>query len=284
MGLYLDAITTMSETKYSPYRIINAFTDGGLFSGNPAAVCPLNSWPSDAVMQLVAAQNNLAETTFLVPTADSTWRLRWFTPPREVELCGHATLAAARVLFDLGKAEGVCHFDTLSGRLSVKRDADDQLWMDFPLKPVSELPLSAEIKDLFPTMIKLGKNDLDYLIVEVPTADDVSSYIPDDGRFLAEAEVFGFVLTAIGDGDAEEDFVSRFFAPQCRRFRRPCHRLSSLLFVSLLGRPIGEVESHRTPTIGTRWTHDRDVGYGGSRSPGWSGDDFCRGTTSAQLG
>lgn len=202
---------TLSGT--SPYWIVNAFTDGSLFTGNPAAVCPLEAWPEDEVMQAVAAQNNLAETSFLVPRGAGEWSLRWFTPVREVTLCGHATLAAARVLFDLGAAETMCGFETLSGRLTVERDAEEQLWMDFPTKRVSCLSPSPALKALFPGMLQLGQNDLDYRVIEVATADEVRAYQPDASRLRAQADVFGFVLTAKADTDAEEDFVSRFFAP-----------------------------------------------------------------------
>lgn len=202
-----------SSSSSIPYQIVNAFTDGNLFSGNPAAVCLLDSWPSDVVLQSIAAQNNLAETSFLSLMGESTWKLRWFTPTREVTLCGHATLAAGRVLIDEGLVERVCHFETLSGRLSVERDEGDQLWMDFPEKPVTQIPFTAEMKALFPEMIFLGKNDLAYRVVEVPTAEDVRAYRPDDRQLREMENIFGCVLTAKGDAEAEEDFVSRFFAP-----------------------------------------------------------------------
>ena len=109
------------------------------FAGNPAAVCPLASWPEDSLMQAIAEENNLSETAFFVPSAKG-FRLRWFTPVREVDLCGHATLAAAHVPFEiLGYPNPTIVFETLSGELTVRRRGG-LLEMDFPAQPPLACP------------------------------------------------------------------------------------------------------------------------------------------------
>ena len=117
----------------APLFQVDAFTDR-LFEGNPAAVCLLPRWPEAGILQAIAAENNLSETAFLVG-GGGTYELRWFTPVREVDLCGHATLASAHVLFRHYGFEGSeVAFDTKSGRLTVRRE-EDRLRMDFPARP-----------------------------------------------------------------------------------------------------------------------------------------------------
>ncbi|MBX5495370.1 MAG: PhzF family phenazine biosynthesis protein, partial [Bryobacteraceae bacterium] len=123
-----------------PIYQIDAFT-GSLFSGNPAAVCPLDHWLEDATMQAIAAENNLAETAFLVPQGDC-YGLRWMTPAVEVDLCGHATLAAAFVVMSyLEPQRDVVRFQTRSGELTVRRDGD-LFAMDFPARPPEPVAVS----------------------------------------------------------------------------------------------------------------------------------------------
>src|SRR6266516_3248428 len=120
-----------------PIFQVDAFTSA-VFAGNPAAVCPLDDWLSDGTLQAIAAENNLAETAFFVRTGDR-FHLRWFTPACEVDLCGHATLASAYVLFrELNQLGETVRFDTHSGELVVKRDGD-LLAMDFPSRPPSNV-------------------------------------------------------------------------------------------------------------------------------------------------
>ena len=122
----------MLSMKISLYQV-DAFTSA-VFGGNPAAVCPLDQWLPDAVMQAVAAENNLSETAFVLPERDF-FRLRWFTPAIEVDLCGHATLASAFVLFETGVAHGdTVRFETRSGTLTVTRSGE-LLSMNFPSRP-----------------------------------------------------------------------------------------------------------------------------------------------------
>jgi len=148
-----------------------------LFRGNPAAVCPLETWLDDALLQSIATENNLSETAFFVPEGDR-YRLRWFTPVREVPLCGHATLAAASVIFrDLPPSRDHIAFDTLSGPLHVSRRGD-LLTLDFPVRPPvpcatpPELlaglglpPLEVHTVDLALDLANLGKR---LVIVKIP--------------------------------------------------------------------------------------------------------------------
>ena len=122
-----------------PVYQVDAFTSE-VFHGNPAAIVPLTAWLPDQTMQAIAAENNLAETAFFVETGPGRYHLRWFTPEVEVDLCGHATLAAAFVLFHhLGVTASAVTFDSRSGPLVVARD-DAELTLDFPARPPRAAP------------------------------------------------------------------------------------------------------------------------------------------------
>ena len=184
---------------------VDAF--GSVFSGNPAAVCPLDNWLPDSTLQSIAAENNLAETAYFVRN-NGRFQLRWFTPGCEVDLCGHATLASAYVLFNELKEPGdTLRFDTKSGELVVRREGD-RLVMDFPSRPPAAIDADP---GLIPAM---GGNPLevlaarDYLLV-YKTADEVLALTP-NMEALMQIDRFGFIATAPG---TDCDFVSRFFAP-----------------------------------------------------------------------
>jgi PhzF family phenazine biosynthesis protein len=187
---------------------IDAFTDK-LFSGNPAAVVPLNNWLSEETMLSIAAENNLAETTFYVKTDDG-FDLRWFTPTVEVDLCGHATLAAAYVIFNLQKFEGEeIRFDTRSGILTVKRE-DDWLTLNFPVDQYQiAVPPPALVESLNTVMTEVYKGKTDYLVV-LDSEEEVMN-LEFDIIVLSTIPARGIIITAPGD---DVDFVSRFFAPQ----------------------------------------------------------------------
>jgi PhzF family phenazine biosynthesis protein len=193
-----------------PIFIVDAFTDKP-FAGNPAAVCLLRDKPSDTWMQQLAAEMNLSETAYLLPEKD-TYGLRWFTPTTEVDLCGHATLASAHVLWETGKLQANQHarFITRCGQLTVERTGRG-MNMDFPAYPaqpcktVNDLPSALGAKPIF-----LGKSEMDYLIV-VESEQELRSIRPDFTRLL-QYPVRGFIVTARAD-DPSYDFVSRFFAP-----------------------------------------------------------------------
>lgn len=188
-----------------PIYQIDAFTSR-VFAGNPAAVVPLESWLPDAVMQSIAAENNLAETAFFVPNGDG-YALRWFTPTVEVDLCGHATLASAHLVFSkLAPGRERVDFETRSGRLTVTRDGD-VLALDFPSRPPTPCDASsvADALGKAPSAV-LGARD--YLAV-FADEDDVRDLRPDMGK-IAALDRFAVIATAPGKSC---DFVSRFFAP-----------------------------------------------------------------------
>jgi PhzF family phenazine biosynthesis protein len=177
--------------------------------GNPAAVVPLTAWLDDALMQNIAAENNLSETAFLVPLSADEWHIRWFTPVVEVPLCGHATLASAAVIRERQKhAQWPIHFQSASGPLTADL-AGDSYVLDFPAnKPApTELPEGFEIA--------LGHEVLesyigqDMFMVVLPDEAAVASLRPNFAA-LAERTENGVIATAAGDS---VDFVSRFFAP-----------------------------------------------------------------------
>lgn len=188
--------------------IVDAFT-GKLFSGNPAAVCPMDNWLPDELMQQIAFENNLAETAFVVREEES-YRIRWFTPSVEVDLCGHATLAAAHVLFNhLDVKTEKLIFNSRSGKLEVCRNGEE-LRLDFPVDTLHEVVETKLHKNCFslpPVEILKGKTD--YLFVYEKQAD-IEGIVP-DFRKIVQLEGRGVIVTARGD---EADFVSRFFAPQ----------------------------------------------------------------------
>jgi len=178
------------------------------FEGNPAAVCPLERWLPDEVMQAVAAENNLSETAFFVPTPDG-FHIRWFTPASEVDLCGHATLASAHVLFRrLGYAKQEIVFESRSGRLRVKADGR-RLVMDFPAQPPAPCDTPAALIEAFGRRPQQCLKAEDYLAV-FENESDVRTAEPDFAA-LTKLDLRGVIITAPSD---RWDFVARFFAPK----------------------------------------------------------------------
>jgi PhzF family phenazine biosynthesis protein len=186
---------------------VDAFTDR-LFAGNPAAVCPLDRWLDDSSLQAIAEENNLSETAFFVPTARG-FHLRWFTPVREVDLCGHATLASAHVLFRHLRFESASIlFETRSGDLIVERQGK-WLVMDFPASVPTPCAAPAALIEglgLAPREVLAAE---DYIAV-LESEAAVRSLVPDQS-LLGRLDRRGVCVTARGDG---VDFVSRFFAPK----------------------------------------------------------------------
>ena len=190
-----------------PIYQVDAFTSK-LFGGNPAAVCPLEYWLEESVMQSIAAENNLAETAFFIKK-ENFYELRWFTPETEVDLCGHATLASAFIIFNVLKNEkDKIVFQTKSGKLEVTK-RDNLLVMDFPSrKPVAtEIP-EGLIEAIGKTPKEIWKSRDLLLLYE--TEEDVLSLQP-DFALLNKIDCFGYIATAKGN---KVDFVSRFFAPK----------------------------------------------------------------------
>jgi PhzF family phenazine biosynthesis protein len=196
--------TTMNVTQ------VDAFT-AVPFRGNPAAVLILDEARGDAWLQDVAREMNLSETAFLRREGDA-WRLRWFTPTVEVDLCGHATLASAHVLWESARLEEreEARFETRSGRLTARR-AGAWIEMDFPAEaPIAAEPPAGLVEALGVTPLHIARNRMDYL-VEVGTEAEVRAAAPSIGA-LRSVETRGVILTAPSAGP-DCDFVSRFFAP-----------------------------------------------------------------------
>ena len=186
---------------------IDAFASK-LFEGNPAAVCPLDEWLSDDIMQSIAAETNLSETAFFVPT-DNGFHIRWFTPVSEVDLCGHATLAAAYVLFNiLGYKKDKIEFDSKSGILAVTK-ANEWLVMDFPAQPPVLCDIPKEIVEAFNTVpIECLKSE-DFVVV-FEREIDIESANPDFEQ-LKKLDSRGVIITA---KSTRYDFVAQVFAPK----------------------------------------------------------------------
>lgn len=192
--------------------IVDAFTTGRPFSGNPAAVCLLDAPAPEGWMQQVAGEMNLSETAFVVPQAER-FGLRWFTPAVEVELCGHATLATAHVLWQQNRAERsqALNFVTHSGLLTCRAEGGGSIAMDFPAEPpAASDPPAGLAAALNADPVWIGRNRFD-LIVELDSTRAVRQLRPDFAR-LAAIRCRGTIVTARSD-DPQYDFVSRFFAP-----------------------------------------------------------------------
>lgn len=191
-----------------PIYQADAFTDK-LFGGNPAAVCPLQQWLPDETMQKIAAENNLAETAFFIPRGHE-FELRWFTPQLEIDLCGHATLATAHIIFtQLGYQADVINFHTAkAGLLTVTRKMD-LYTLNFPSRMPQACTAPAGLIDaLGPAKPLEVVRSRDYMVIYESEAD-VKALSP-DFEALSNIEGIGIIVTAKGDSC---DFVSRFFAP-----------------------------------------------------------------------
>lgn len=187
----------------------DAFTDK-LFSGNPAAVCPLDKWLDDDFLQNIAMENNLSETAFYVKKGDE-YEIRWFTPFTEVDLCGHATISAAFVLFHYENhpSELIRFYSPRAGRLIVSKNKD-LLSLNFPADSLTKIFLKDEMKNAFgilPKEVYKGTTDFVYVF---ESEDVIRSLIP-NLSFISAIDGEAIIATAKGD---EVDFVSRYFAPQ----------------------------------------------------------------------
>ena len=197
----------MFKNHYTLYQV-DAFTDQ-TFKGNPAAVCILENWPSEKLMQNIAAENNLSETAFIV-RKDDTFHIRWFTPTLEVGLCGHATLASAHVLFLYYHYRGSqLHFHSEhSGDLYVSKK-DDLLTLDFPVDPITPADPPSELLGAFKKKpLEVYKGRTDYLLI-YESQKDIEGCDP-DLTMLKKSKARGIIVSAPGK---KVHFVSRFFAP-----------------------------------------------------------------------
>jgi PhzF family phenazine biosynthesis protein len=189
---------------------VDAFTDH-LFSGNPAAVCPLQQWPDPQIMQNIAAENNLAETAFFVRQGEG-FEIRWFTPTIEVDLCGHATLASAHVIFHYLDFKGeVIKLQSRSGELRVIQSRD-LLTLDFPATPPKPTDIPYQLAEALNAAPKTVYRSRDLLAL-FEKEEEIASLRPNFGLLLEvlnKQDCMGLIATAPGH---RSDFVSRFFAP-----------------------------------------------------------------------
>ena len=242
----------MSGLRVPMYQV-DAFA-GRLFSGNPAAVCPLDQWLPDEQMQAIAAENNLAETAFFVRNG-SGYQLRWFTPAVEVDLCGHATLATASVILNnLTPAEKSVDFETRSGTLTVTRDGD-LFTLDFPARTPAEC-------DVYPQLVpalggrpeKVLASD-DYLVV-YGSEDEVRALRP---KMDALMDIDRFAVIVTGPG-RDVDFVSRFFAPSKGIPEDPVTGRAHCTLIPYWSKRLGKKKLHAcqvSPRGGELWCEDR---------------------------
>ncbi len=215
---------------------VDAFTNK-LFTGNPAAVCILDEFLSDSIMQSIAAENNLAETAFVVPQKDY-FDIRWFTPAVEVDLCGHATLASAYVLFNCMHYDHVeIIFHSKSGELKVYRD-NYMLFLDFPTDILTtnyDMDIIKDCIGFMPEEVHKGKSDF---LVVLKRESNVQKLVPDLLK-IAQLPARGLIVTARGE---EVDFVSRFFAPQCGINEDPVTGSAHTTLTPYWARRIGKTE------------------------------------------
>jgi len=189
------------------YYIVDAFTDT-LFRGNQAGVCLLDEWPADALMQNIAAENNLAETAFVVNRGDY-YDLRWFTPEVEIDLCGHATLASAFVIANFVDTDVLdMDFHTMSGILSVRK-SHDLYEMDFPARAPVQIEPTAQMSQAIGLPVREAHLSRDLLLL-VDSEQEVRDLKPNFELLKQIPDCFAVIVTAKG---TDVDFVSRFFAP-----------------------------------------------------------------------
>ena len=220
-----------------PLYQIDAFTNK-LFHGNPAAVCPLEDWLEDQKLQAIAAENNLSETAFFVEQ-NGHYELRWFTPVTEVDLCGHATLASAFVIFNfINTSLSAVEFSTKSGILKVERNGS-LLSMDFPSRPGSPTsipdPLTRGL-GVEPDEVLLSR---DYLVV-YDSEDKIRSLQP-QMDYLLKVDCLGIIVTSPGKNS---DFVSRFFAPKAGIPEDPVTGSAHCTLVPYWAKRLGKRELH----------------------------------------
>ncbi|MEO6914342.1 MAG: PhzF family phenazine biosynthesis protein [Chitinophagaceae bacterium] len=215
---------------------VDAFTDKP-FHGNPAAVCPLQEWLPDELMQQIALENNLSETAFFVPEGDG-YRIRWFTPTIEVDLCGHATLASAHVLYSfLDYQKERINFESKGGILTVSKAGRDLYALDFPRNNAIMIPDPPRniLDGLNLRQAEVHKGRLDYMVV-LNTQEEIERLKP-DFSLLAESPARGVVVTAPGN---DSDFVSRCFYPQTGVNEDPvtgsAHTMSAPYWAKKLGK------------------------------------------------
>jgi PhzF family phenazine biosynthesis protein len=244
-------------------RTVDAFTEKP-FSGNPAAVVVLDQTPRDEWMAALAREMNLSETAFVLRerSSEADFRLRWFTPTVEVDLCGHATLAAAHCLFEDGFS-GPIRFATRSGVLIVERRTDGSLAMDFPASPLVPIDPRADLAEALGVAVKwTGESANGFLIAVVTDEQSVRGLVPDIAA-VARLDADAVVVTAPADPGRPYDFVSRVFGPRVGIDEDPvtgsAHVVLAPYWVERLGRkPLRGLQvSPRSGTVGVEPNGDR---------------------------
>lgn len=216
--------------------VVDAFTDK-VFAGNPAAVCVMEEWLPDAVMQKIAIENNLSETAFIVKE-NGRYHIRWFTPGEEVDLCGHATLGSAFVLFRFYDTDAeTLEFDSLSGLLTVKKKGDF-LEMDFPARLPEETAFTEAMKEALNGLSAKAYLDRDLMLV-LEREEDVICFAPDYQKIAAVPEGMGMLITAPSE---EFDFVSRTFFPKIKVNEDPVCGSAHCNFIPYWAKRLGKDE------------------------------------------
>lgn len=236
---------------------VDAFTNE-IFKGNPAAVCPLDSWISDELMQTIAEENNLSETVFFVKNK-AQFDIRWFTPTCEIDLCGHATLAAAHIIFtELNYTENRIEFNSKSGVLTVEKKLD---WytLNFPSEEISEIPTPQLLQDAFETPILKTWKGKWKVIAFFENEESIQNAQPNFSK-LAELDFPGVIITAKGNS---VDFVSRFFAPKIGINEDPVTGSAHTLLIPYWAKELNKNKldaiqlSKRTGILKCTYLHDR---------------------------
>ena len=221
-----------------PFFWVDAFTSRA-FGGNPAGVCPLESWLPDETLQAVARENNLSETAYFVPCGES-FELRWFTPELEVDLCGHATLASGKVVLDeLRPGASSVSFHSRSGPLGVQRTGE-RLELDFPSQPGRplEAPHLAGALGAKPLEVRRSVN---YDMAVFGSREEVAELQPNEAALL-DHDALAVIATAPGQGDV--DFVSRFFAPKAGIYEDPVTGSAHCVTTPYWAERLGKSELH----------------------------------------
>jgi len=237
---------------------VDAFADK-LFAGNPAAICPLDEWYDDEILQQIAMENNLSETAFFVGH-ERPLHIRWFTPTTEVELCGHATLASAHVLTQhLGYRDNPIQFQSTSGPLQVIVEGEGMYTLDFPQDNLREVPPGHPSIQLFgQKVLEIWRGNTDYILL-LESAEAVMAVEP-NFRELAKGDGRGYIVTAKGD---DVDYVSRCFYPQTGINEDPATGSSQTTLAPFWSARLGKKKftarqlSARGAYFETEWLKDR---------------------------
>ncbi|MGL5699351.1 MAG: PhzF family phenazine biosynthesis protein [Kluyvera sp.] len=248
------------------FYMVDAFSDRP-FAGNAAAVCLLNDWLADDILLKMAQQHNQSETAFIVKQ-QSGFALRWFTTCHEVNLCGHATLASAHVVFNhLAYPDERVHFDTLSGRLTVARSGE-WLTLDFPVGVTQEATPPAQMLRALGIDHYLHARKGRAWVIELETRQQVEALTPDIGAMIPDEHKVS--VTAAGDG--EYDFVSRFFSPGEAVWEDPVTGSAHTMLIPYWGAKLGKKQmlarqvSARGGDIRCEWQDDRVLMSGVART------------------